>query len=1012
LPEEQARAVSDTLSMNIREGAMGVTGEEIAKFYEAKTHDPFENKEDTEAQEAISIRAQLINDLEAAGQSTEVSQTVADIYSRYLYVSSKTYGMTVDELHNLSVRSAGGYDASNPEEYLGKAKYMQTGAQALGVSAAQDYKQRQFDIIQRTNPMTDDYHTGIRSAEEIKTLKETLDDTESFSYPDNPRELIERAIQEGEITVYSSNPIEDGTSVSTSRMMAQDYAGPNGTVHSKKVPVNCVAWINGDEGVYADAREEYERRLADDTQAWGKIVDAFTKPFDHENNPQPKADKAFRIMTTPMVLVKFANAPLVDMVITARNLNKVFRRKHKFSSETARQLPAAIANPMIIFKDKDNEFVEVLEIKDKDASVVVPVKLLRTKGRDYSVNEITSFYGKDYEENGDTTGAQYIIDRINNAKEGEIVYCDRKKTSVWQDQLATERRPDAVAALKSLPDNIPNENDLVNARAERNNKFYQDLLHASKADGIIRFDHGFMGTGEGQQVYGWGTYGAMAQSVVDWYLKQFTEKTPQKLKLGGNDFNLSAPFEVIAENEYFKELKREDVSGVVTILRDIFGWPVEKGESFIGNVRAYIKHLPYTWISKESLERITNWLDKHEGDIEYVAPSVKEPHLYKFRAPDVIKGENYLDWDNAVSRSRLERIYEGLKEKHPEANIDGWSLKGLSRENFIQLYSNEYSRLATGGKLYKDLAEALGSQEAASKFLDSIGIVGNIYLDGISRKNGEGTYNFVIFNEDNAQIIEQLFQEVDGEKRGSVEINRTTGSKLVELFAAADSSTFVHEMGHVILEDLIRYGQLESATDTARANLKTVVEFLGISDMDISDLDHLSAEDNARLTAAHEKWAEAFGKYIADGVAPSTGMRAVFKQVRRWLIDLFTEAERSGVELSPEVRGVFDSLLATPQEMDEFYEANTTLEELLRENSAIENRLTGSQARPWELWGVDDESSGAQGLGKGKKQFKINSHGKNAVACIKQSIWYNKKSGIGREALLWTSRRNVLYRLL
>ena len=37
-----------------------------------------------------------------------------------------------------------------------------------------DVKQKQLEIIQTTNPMWDDYHTGIRSVEDIRTWEEVL----------------------------------------------------------------------------------------------------------------------------------------------------------------------------------------------------------------------------------------------------------------------------------------------------------------------------------------------------------------------------------------------------------------------------------------------------------------------------------------------------------------------------------------------------------------------------------------------------------------------------------------------------------------------------------------------------------------------------------------------------------------------------------------------------------------------------------------------------------------------
>ena len=121
------------------------------------------------------------------------------------------------------------------------------------VSSATPLQKAQFNIIQATNPMYDDYHTGIRSPKEIKTFQEVVDDPESFSWGDFSREDARRALKRGTIKIYSSYKIENGVFVSTSYRQALDYASGNpDKVHVREVPLDSVAWINGDEGQYAD----------------------------------------------------------------------------------------------------------------------------------------------------------------------------------------------------------------------------------------------------------------------------------------------------------------------------------------------------------------------------------------------------------------------------------------------------------------------------------------------------------------------------------------------------------------------------------------------------------------------------------------------------------------------------------------------------------------------------------------------------------------------------------------
>lgn len=119
-------------------------------------------------------------------------------------------------------------------------------------SDATPHKNAQFDIIQQTNPMYDEFHTGIRSPKDIKTFAEVVDDAESFNWGDFTREDAKAALEAGKIRIYSSYAIKNGVFVSTSYKQALDYAAGNAkSVHSRTVALDSVAWINGDEGQYA-----------------------------------------------------------------------------------------------------------------------------------------------------------------------------------------------------------------------------------------------------------------------------------------------------------------------------------------------------------------------------------------------------------------------------------------------------------------------------------------------------------------------------------------------------------------------------------------------------------------------------------------------------------------------------------------------------------------------------------------------------------------------------------------
>lgn len=126
------------------------------------------------------------------------------------------------------------------------------------IAESTDFKNAQFQVIQNSNPMFDDYHVGIRSPKDIKTFSQAIEDEESFAWGDYTKEDAERDLARDRVTIYSSYPIKQGVFVSTSRIQAEQYAGGEGNqVYSKTVRPEKVAWISGDEGQYASVRNKF-----------------------------------------------------------------------------------------------------------------------------------------------------------------------------------------------------------------------------------------------------------------------------------------------------------------------------------------------------------------------------------------------------------------------------------------------------------------------------------------------------------------------------------------------------------------------------------------------------------------------------------------------------------------------------------------------------------------------------------------------------------------------------------
>lgn len=63
----------------------------------------------------------------------------------------------------------------------------------------------------------------------------------------------------------------------------------------------------------------------------------------------------------------------------------------------------------------------------------------------------------------------------------------------------------------------------------------------------------------------------------------------------------------------------------------------------------------------------------------------------------------------------------------------------------------------------------------------------------------------------------------------------------------------------------------------------------------------------------HEQFARGFEAYLFEGKAPNAELQNLFQRFRAWLVNVYKSIKALNVELSPEIRGVFDRLLATDE---------------------------------------------------------------------------------------------------
>lgn len=138
----------------------------------------------------------------------------------------------------------------------------------------------------------------------------------------------------------------------------------------------------------------------------------------------------------------------------------------------------------------------------------------------------------------------------------------------------------------------------------------------------------------------------------------------------------------------------------------------------------------------------------------------------------------------------------------------------------------------------------------------------------------------------------------------------TPGERVITLMQSANESTFIHESGHYFLDVLTDVAMKNDAPSQVKADVQTLMDWFGVKDLE--EWRSLSIDEQR---AAHEQFARGFEQYLREGEAPSTALEKVFKAFKDWLTKIYKSSEELQVEISPEVRAVYDRLLATDEQI-------------------------------------------------------------------------------------------------
>ena len=285
-----------------------------------------------------------------------------------------------------------------------------------------------------------------------------------------------------------------------------------------------------------------------------------------------------------------------------------------------------------------------------------------------------------------------------------------------------------------------------------------------------------VGTGEGSQVYGWGLYASDRRGVAEGYANSVSKR------------RASTPDEMWPKykGKFDSELEHDPVR--------TFALKYVAREGSVDAAIQFLRTDDWTERAAPKAREAAEWLEKNRDDV--TPPQTPSEHLYEQtwftdRAPG--DESHLLKWYEPVSEEQGEWILDALKdmgsneslldfvngERKKDIERDGLTWRDVEGEDaapdyypddVLRDYLEQYLDLAaTGGEVYGQLSEALGSPKAASEFLARAGIDGVKYQAdsyGKAVKDGdEAGWNYVSFRDDNIRVDHKW---TDGEMRFSV----------------------------------------------------------------------------------------------------------------------------------------------------------------------------------------------------------------------------------------------------
>ena len=658
------------------------------------------------------------------------------------------------------------------------------------------------------------------------------------------------------------------------------------------VRINMNAKLENQKG-YNQLDQDARLKLSIDKKKWSRIID---------NISSYKRSDLISVMDTPAVLqlvgvkdlpIKMYVSKYFDMKTGAGKNNQ-----HKtVTNKMWKQLPSALVDPIAIFPSKtvNGSIVVMTEITDSNKKQsIVALELSASVANNITINRIKSFYPKD-NASANTWFYNNFADKNNPP-----LYINEQKTTRWFTRNGLQLPYQVNQSSGYFNKSIPNENDLSNYRNANSNIFYQSAWHGSPHD-FDTFDLGAIGTGEGNQVHGWGLYFAKDKKVSDLYRRELSLIHDVDK---GTLFKVDVPDtkEMIDEQQSLNILSKETKQNLNAAINAL---PEQEKEVFINE---YTNSPLFNHYAKKEIDELGSKFEQLDNEYRLL----KDEYLDKFLKEDLNKitqrNLNRLSEKYNIDLKALKENPNSIKDIKNQLDtmwFNAFKEFGMTKQRYRDTYWGKYKKDFSsllndsginGRDFYLALSKALGSAKQASEHLNKYGVKGITY---VGEQDGRC---YVVFDDKAIKVIEKYNQSING----MTEIMKD-GERIISIFKTADRSTFLHEMGHVFFDDIKNLAEMENAPEQLVLDWNKLKEW--------SEWDNAKGADN---TKAHEKFARGWEAYLREGNAPTKGLQRVFRMFSKWLTRIYRAVTRLGGLPPKEIQDIMARMIATQEDIDAY----------------------------------------------------------------------------------------------